>query len=135
MAKNTVRSTPEPQVEEPIEQDVKPSGKGVFSMVDKYIPIGQIFNEGLPVQYVPKVLFFAFVMMMYIANAHYADKLVRKIAKMNSEVNDLRADYTTLKADLMFKSKQSEVAKQVENLGLKESTEPPIKITEKQREY
>ena len=134
MAKNTVKATP--QVEEPIEQDVKqPSGRGVFSIVDKYIPIGNIFNEGLPVQYVPKVLFFAFMMMLYIANAHYADKLVRKTSRLNSEVNDLRADFTTLKADLMFKSKQSEVAKQVENIGLKESTVPPTKITEKQREY
>ncbi|HSY61255.1 MAG TPA: FtsL-like putative cell division protein [Cytophaga sp.] len=135
MAKNTVKVTPEAQVEEPIEQDAKPSGKGVFSIVDKYIPIGNVFNEGLPVQYVPKVLFFAFMMMIYIANAHYADKLVRKTNKLNTEVNDLRADFTTLKADLMFKSKQSEVAKQVKSIGLEESTEPPIKITEKQREY
>lgn len=133
MAKNTIRETP--QVEEPISKGEKASGKGMFSIVDKYIPIGNIFNEGLPVQYVPKVLFFAFMMMLYIANAHYADKLVRKTTRLHSEVNDLRADFTTLKADLMFKSKQSEVAKQVESLGLSESTVPPIIITEKQREY
>lgn len=133
MAKNTIRATP--QVEEPITKSTKATGKGMFSIVDKYIPIGNIFNEGLPVQYVPKVLFFAFMMMLYIANAHYADKLVRKTSRLNSEVNDLRADFTTLKADLMFKSKQSEVAKQVQSLGLTESTVPPTKITEKQREY
>jgi hypothetical protein len=133
MAKNTVRATP--QVEEPITKGTTATGKGMFSIVDKYIPIGNLFNEGLPVQYVPKVLFFAFMMMLYIANAHYADKLVRKTSRLNSEVNDLRADFTTLKADLMFKSKQSEVAKQVQSLGLTESTVPPTKITEKQREY
>jgi len=134
MAKNTVKATP--QVEEPETMETPSrSGKGVFSIVDKYIPIGNIFNEGLPVQYVPKVLFFAFMMMLYIANAHYGDKLVRKTNRLQNEVNDLRADYTTLKADLMFKSKQSEVAKQVVDLGLEESIEPPIKITEKQREY
>ena len=126
MAKNTVKATP--QVEEPIEQDEKPSGKGVFSIVDKYMPIGSLFNEGLPVQYVPKVLFFSFMMMLYIANAHYADGLVRKTNKLNAEVNDLRADYTTLKADLMFKSKQSEVAKRVAVLGLEESLTPPYKL-------
>ncbi|ABG59997.1 FtsL-like putative cell division protein [Cytophaga hutchinsonii] len=133
MAKNTVKATP--QVEEPYAPETVSSGKGVFSIVDKYIPIGNVFNEGLPVQYVPKVLFFAFIMMLYIANAHYGDKLVRKTSRLQNEVNDLRADYTTLLADLMFKSKQSEVAKQVESLGLKESIEPPVKITEKQREY
>lgn len=133
MAKNTVKAIP--QVEEPYAPEAISSGKGVFSIVDKYIPIGNVFNEGLPVQYVPKVLFFAFIMMLYIANAHYGDKLVRKTSRLQNEVNDLRADYTTLLADLMFKSKQSEVAKQVESLGLKESIEPPVKITEKQREY
>jgi hypothetical protein len=133
MAQNSVKVAP--QVEEPITKAPKASGKGVFSMVDKYLPIGNVFNDGLPVQYVPKILFFSFVMMLYIANAHYADQLVRKTGKLHSEVNDLRADYTTLKADLMFKSKQSEVAKEVASLGLEESTEPPTKITEKQREY
>lgn len=130
MAENTVKSTfQEPEITE------TKSGTGVFSMVDKYIPIGKAFDEGIPVKYVPKVLFLAFMMMLYIANAHYADKLVRKTNRLKNEVNDLRADYTTLKADLMLKSKQSEVAKQVQSIGLEESIEPPVKITEKQHEY
>lgn len=132
MAQNTVKSTP--QQEEPEVTPAK-SGTGVFSMVDKYIPIGRAFDEGIPVKYVPNVLFIAFIMMLYIANAHYGDKLVRKTNRLKSEVNDLRADYTTLKADLMLKSKQSEVAKQVESIGLEESIEPPVKITEQQHEH
>ena len=47
---------------------------------------------------------------------------------MQVEVEDLRADYTTLKADLMFASKQSEVARQVSEIGLKESLKPPYKV-------
>ncbi len=132
MAENTVRQKPIEKEETPPE--IK-SGKGFFSFVDKYVPVGDVFNDGLPVQYIPKVLFFACIMMLYIANAHYGDKLVRKTNKLKNEVNDLRADYITLKADLMIKSKQSEVAKQVEVLGLKESTEPPIKLTEQNREH
>jgi len=124
MAQNTVKAVPkEPEVSEPR------SGKGMFSIVDKLMPIGKAFDDGLPVKYVPNVLFTAFIMMLYIANAHYGDKLVRKTNKLKNEVNDLRADYTTLKADLMFKSKQSEVAKQVISIGLEESIEPPVKIS------
>mgnify|MGYP001796119542 FL=1 len=48
---------------------------------------------------------------------------------MKKEIEDLRADYTTLKADYMYASKQSEVAKKVEKLGIKESLRPPEKIT------
>ena len=45
------------------------------------------------------------------------------------------ADYTTLKADLMFSSKQSEVARKVKPYGLKESLTPPYKIVVEKGEY
>jgi hypothetical protein len=54
---------------------------------------------------------------------------------MQAEVEDLRADYTTLKADLMFASKQSEVAKKVKIYGLKESLTPPFKVVVEKGEY
>jgi hypothetical protein len=66
--------------------------------------------------------------LIYISNTHYAEKTVRKISAMQAEVEDLRADYTTLKADLMFASKQSEVARKVGEIGLKESLKPPYKV-------
>jgi hypothetical protein len=50
-------------------------------------------------------------------------------------VEDLRADFTTLKADVMFSSKQSEVARRVKPLGLKESVKPPYKIIVEDGEY
>jgi len=37
-------------------------------------------------------------------------------------------EYKSLKADLMFKSKMTEVAKKVDTLGLKELIEPPKKL-------
>ena len=41
----------------------------------------------------------------------------------------------TAKSELMYKSKQSEVAKMVEEMGLKELTAPPYKIVVKQDDY
>jgi hypothetical protein len=35
--------------------------------------------------------------ILYISNTHYAEKTVRKISNIQAEVEDLRADYTTLK--------------------------------------
>jgi hypothetical protein len=73
--------------------------------------------------------------LIYISNTHYAEKTVRHINSIQAEVEDLRADYTTLKADLMFASKQSEVARKVQPLGLKESLTPPYKIEVEEGEY
>jgi hypothetical protein len=103
-------------------------GKSVFSGVEKRLNLESYFEEGFPVQYLPKILFVVGLALVYIGNTHYAEKTVRKINHIQAEVEDLRADYTTLKSDLMFASKQSEVARKVKSLGLKESLTPPAKV-------
>jgi Bacteriodetes cell division protein (FtsL-like) len=87
------------------------------------------------VQHVPKIAFVMVLGLFYIGNTHYAEKTVRKINNVQAEVEDLRADYTTMKSDLMFASKQSEVAKKVKEFGLQESLEPPHKIVVENGEY
>ena len=54
---------------------------------------------------------------------------------MEAEVEDLRADFTTLKSEYMFASKQSEVARKVKKIGLQESRIPPYKIVVNEEEY
>eukprot|EP01132_Coremiostelium_polycephalum_P019868 gene19868-23625_t len=66
--------------------------------------------------------------MLYIANSHMAVKNIRSIDKLNKEVKEQSWEYKSLKAELMFKSKLTEVARKVDTLGIKELTEPPKKI-------
>ena len=73
--------------------------------------------------------------LIYISNTHYAEKTTRQIDRAQSEVEDLRADYTTLKSDVMFASKQSEVARKVKVIGLRESLNPPTKVVVDTSEY
>lgn len=73
--------------------------------------------------------------LFYIGNTHYAEKTVRKINHVQTKVEDLRADYTTMKSDLMFASKQSEVARKVKQFGLAESLNPPFKVVVEKGEY
>jgi hypothetical protein len=110
-------------------------GTSIFSGIEKKLKLETYFEEGFPVQYLPKILFTVFLSLVYISNTHYAEKTTRQINKAQSEVEDLRADYTTLKADVMFASKQSEVARRVKEVGLKESSKPPFKIVVEKGEY
>ncbi len=103
-------------------------GKSIFSGVEKKLNLESYFEEGFPVQYLPKIMFALFLGLLYISNTHYAEKTTRDINRAQSEVEDLRADFTTLKSDVMFASKQSEVARRVKDLGLKESLKPPFKV-------
>lgn len=111
------------------------SGFSVFSGIEKKLKLESYFEEGFPVQYLPKIFFVIALGLIYIGNTHYAEQTVRQINMIQVEVEDLRADYTTLKSDLMFSSKQSEVARKVKPFGLKESLTPPFKVVVEEGEY
>lgn len=94
---------------------------------------GNIFTKEEVVKHLPYVLFLAFIALLYIANGYYAEDTVRELNKAGTELKELRSEFITTKSDLMYISKQSEVAKMAEkkNLGLKESLVPPKKIVVK----
>jgi len=100
----------------------------LFSKIESLLHIDSIFEQGLPVRYLPYILYVMAIGIFYIGNTHYAEKNIRLIDRLDTQVEDLRADYTTLKADYMFASKQSEVARKTKDMGLEESLEPPRKI-------
>jgi len=85
----------------------------------------RLLNYRWMVRNFPYFLFLSALAVLYIYNGHYADKTVRNINKVNRELKELQYEYKTLKADVMFRSKQSELAKSVEIFGLKEAVSVP----------
>lgn len=118
----------EPEMEEEMEPRVKktaPESENLF--FKKFFSEGVVSKEAAT-QMLPYLIFLSMLSMLYIANSHMAIKNIRKIDQLNKEVKELSWEYKSLKADLMFKSKLTEVAKKVDTLGIKELTEPPKKI-------
>lgn len=76
----------------------------------------------------PFIAFLAFLALLYISNRHMAERTVRQIDRLGREVKELSWDYKSLSAELMKLTTQSEIAKRADTLGLKERTEPPIKL-------
>ena len=109
------------------------SKEGFFSWLDRSLHVDQSLSQVIHLRFLPQIVFISFLCVIYIGNRHYAEKKIRSISKLETTVADLRADYTTLKADYKFSSKQSEVARQAEKLGLKESNVPPYKIVAKDK--
>ena len=143
MAYNTVQEKPVQRrantqrkpTESPRIKTERPKGISLFHLLDKYTRMDILFQDGLPVRYLPYILYLMVVTLFYIGNTHYAEKTIRKIDKIKVETEDLRADYTTLKSDYMEASKQSEVARNVESAGLVESSSPPYQIEVYGEEY
>jgi hypothetical protein len=106
----------------------KSQGKNIFTLIEEKLNVRGILGEGIPVKFVPPFLYVALLALIYIWSNHRAENLIRKIEVMQREVEDMRADVTTLEAEYMLSSKQSEVAKKIAPLGIVELNEPPIKI-------
>ncbi|HLX91147.1 MAG TPA: FtsL-like putative cell division protein [Puia sp.] len=80
------------------------------------------------VKNVPFFLFLALLAIIYIYNGHYADKSIREIGRAQTQLKELQYEYKTLRSEVMFRSKESELAKAVEVLGLRELTAPAVAL-------
>ena len=105
------------------------SSWSLFSLLDRVTSVDTLFRDGLPVRFLPQLLFLMLLVLVYIGNTHYGNRMSRNIQRLKQETEDLRADYTTLKSDYMEASKQSEVARKVAAIGLVESSSPPFRIS------
>jgi hypothetical protein len=106
----------------------KPVKKGVLAKGLSKIFGGSFLSDERTIQHVPFILFLAFIAILYIANGYYADDKIREVNRVSNEIKELRTEYISSKSDLMFMSKQSQVALAVDTLGLKEPVVAPMKI-------
>jgi len=88
----------------------------------------RLLNYQSIVKQVPFFLFLTLLAVLYIYNGHNADKTIRSINKTTREVKELQYEYKTVKSEVMFRSQQSQLAKAVAPLGLKELTETPVML-------
>lgn len=101
--------------------------KGLYSLLSQ-IPVEKIYEFGFQGPVVRRVGWLFLLLIIYIGNTHQANKLMYRLKKTKEQIEDLRVDYTTIKYEYMFKSKQSEVAKSMEPFQITESNVPPKKI-------
>ncbi|MBI1222164.1 MAG: hypothetical protein GC180_06125 [Bacteroidetes bacterium] len=82
----------------------------------------------------PFIFFMAGLAIIHIYNSNVAIKTMRESDKLGKEIKEARAEYISVKSELMYRSKQSQVSKRLEGTGLKELKQPPYKITETRKE-
>jgi hypothetical protein len=93
---------------------------------------GMLYSRWI-VKNIPFYLFVSALAVIYIANGHYADKMIRKISSTEKHLKEMEYEFKTVKRDVIFRSKESELAKAVAPLGLKELMIPPVKIMDSAR--
>lgn len=85
-------------------------------------------GTSMMIRNMPFICFLTFLGIIYIANAHYAEKKVRDIQTLQAELKEIRWEYMSLKSEVMYQGKQLRIAEKVKNLGIVELKEKPFKI-------
>jgi ABC-type transport system involved in cytochrome bd biosynthesis fused ATPase/permease subunit len=126
MAKNTLRQKSEEPAEEAPKK--KRSSKSARKFL-KIMHVFGIFNRNQVVKMMPYILFVTVLILFYIGNSYYAERTIREINTVKNELKEKRAEFISTSSELMFRTKQSEVAKAIAPMDIRESTEPQKKIT------
>ena len=135
MAENKRKPAPVVEEAEELEEEQapkvekKPKKKAKPPMIFlRFMDIFSVFKRNEIAKAMPFVLFVTFLIVLYIGNSYYAERVIRDIEKTKNELKERRAEYISTMSELMTESKQSEVAKELSEYELKESTQPPQKI-------
>ncbi len=135
MAKNTFRE-PE-RIAQQAQQKKQRRQLKLASWLNDYIGLDRLFGEdnSWPIRHIDRILWVTFLLITYIGLNHNSERLVRRIQRAKTQVDELRSQATVLQADFDKSGKQSEVGKRVAALGLTDSQTPPHKIVVKTNEH
>lgn len=126
MGENKIKEEqPLPQEETP--EKKKRSSKSARNFI-RFTSVFGVFSRNQIVHAMPFILFITGLIMFYIGNSYFAESTIRKIDKMQLELEEKRAEYISISSEVMRRSKPSEVAKAVEPMQIKEPLEPPKRI-------
>ena len=76
----------------------------------------------------PYIAFLACLAMVYIANAHKGEKMMRQIEVLEKEAKESEWRTMSVKTDLLMQSSQSQMERRVYDDGLKVAVKPPKKL-------
>ena len=98
--------------------------KGRLGRATQEVFGGGVLEKERTFRMFPFLLFLSFLAFIYITNDFTLESKVREISHLQKDVMELRYEYISVKSNLITISKQSQLAKRLEKLGIKENKEP-----------
>ena len=114
--------------EEPTLKAAKPKRQNKFVRPFVSLFSGSFLSNAETIRQLPFIFFLAFLGLLYIGNGYYAELTVRKMSRISCELKELQSEFIITSSELMFLSKQSEVARLAKAQNIHESVVPPKKI-------
>lgn len=102
--------------------------KNYFAKALNALLNGEFLTKEGVIKHLPFLFFLTLLFVLNISWIYYSENTIRELSKTKKELEELQSEYNTVSSKLETKKRQSSVARDIENLGLKEPTEPPIKL-------
>lgn len=110
-------------------KEKKSRGKKLpISAILSSIVDGSFLTRNWVLKMLPFIMFIVFLAMVYIGNQYSALRRVKEIEVISNDLKELRNEHISTKSELMYQKRISEVAKKLQETGIKESNIPPAKI-------
>ncbi len=111
----------------------KTKSKG--GIMDLLFNIDSLTGGELPFDLLKKIFFISGLIMVYIYYTMMAESKIHRIESVKMDLEEIRADYTTQKAEYMKVGKQCYLALAMKKYNLELSLTPPIKlVADKEKE-
>ena len=131
MKENKARKQDQEQAPEQVQQRGSTSRKKSGSKLPRAmisVLNGSFLARENVLRNMPFILWVAGLMLCYIAYGYYTERTVRTLDRTSTELQEMRSEYITIRSQLEQAEQQSQVASDIEGMGLKESRVPPHKI-------
>ncbi|MCE6988951.1 FtsL-like putative cell division protein [Dyadobacter sp. CY323] len=135
------KKRPKPIPPKPPKPPKKKREYHLFNWLNRFLPLDKVFGEKmpgmeerLPVKYFYYFGWIVILLVAYERIGFQSEQYVRNSIKLKREVDDLRAEYTSIHSEYMKSGKQSVVIEKVKDTGLQEDLKPPKKIIIKKEE-
>ena len=98
-------------------------GRQLHNLLD-----GSFLNRDSVFSWMPFIFFIALLGIIYIGNNHFAERKIREINRLETEIKELGFDYLNMKSKLNEKTRASYLADELDKHGIRPLVEPPEKI-------
>lgn len=122
------KNTYNPPVAEADEKQPAVKEQPKKSSLIKSILDGTVFQRKKVVKQLPFLVLLTVLGVLYIFNSNYTDRTIIEMNRTKRKLQELRFNYVTTKAGVMYLSRQSTLNKSLQPIGIKESIIPPYKI-------
>jgi hypothetical protein len=104
------------------------SKQGNFARSINKILNGEFLTRDSIINHLPFIGFLTGLFLLHISLMYFFENTQREIVRTQRELNELNSDYKTTESELEMRQQQSQVALDMQQLGLEELRVPPQKI-------